>query len=828
MENKKYKRKRNYNQLLEETNKIENDKENENNHFKYKKIPKLNYSNHITPELEKNNYKNNILIDEEDKKHLYDGIYNYLVNIYITKLNNIAYTLIPKTYFTEIDINEDGDCFFHAVSKFLSNEQKNHIYIRNIIYNYIDINKEIIKNNNPFIHSNQKVIRFEEYLPNIIKSGNFAGELEIFATTKVFNISIYVYEFITDENKYRFLYHYTTDDNFLSFCMILNHKYLDSGAEHFNLLKINKNFDHNILNSLDDKGKILALNKNKNNINNVNIINTNQYNQDNNKKKYNIKRKKNSTLNINRIENSDNYYETKIEESNSLSDDNSIDLSLETNNNDESKIIIDEFKDIHDKIKDIILSHNDYNDNILNEIINLSKSIHYPNYFNIYNGDNYYLDKYLYLLSSKIFNKLRLYPRYIDEELDPIIKENKKRNFRASLSNYELDSDYYLCYLHTKSEMKTDLKIRRDNNNHLKKTKNETELYRIPTVNNILNLLYNIHKSILHQGENKMINKINELRIYYKGISYDIKGIGDMCEVCIQKNIKFYKRVPSKQIIMTKPKERFVMDLTFIPNFLSGNTGYKYLFNVLDHFSKFLISYAIKDKSAKTIANLLSKTFKKFGKPEQILSDNGSEFINKNVTNLLKKEGISFIHGKPYNPHSQGTVERVHRTVRDALICKYLENSKKFNLIFSLNEVISIYNETIHRTTKLKPKTIFYSEDENIFKQVFENTINSQKNFDVDINLLNINDTVLIFNNIDINYIKKSNIFILDKSRIKRKNALFNICGTIIGYEGKGNYKIIIEKNYPDFKLEKYNTCIANCNILKKIDYNLWYKILNK
>ena len=53
-----------------------------------------------------------------------------------------------------------------------------------------------------------------------------------------------------------------------------------------------------------------------------------------------------------------------------------------------------------------------------------------------------------------------------------------------------------------------------------------------------------------------MINKINELKIYYKGISSDIKGIKDICEVCIQKNIKFYKRMPSKQIIMKKPKER--------------------------------------------------------------------------------------------------------------------------------------------------------------------------------------------------------------------------------------------------------------------------------
>ena len=151
-------------------------------------------------------------------------------------------------------------------------------------------------------------------------------------------------------------------------------------------------------------------------------------------------------------------------------------------------------------------------------------------------------------------------------------------------------------------------------------------------------------------------------------------------------------------------------------------------------------------------------------------------------------------------------IKHLKNTVRDELICKFLENSKKFILIYSLKEVISSYNNTTHKTAKYKPVTIFYNGNENIYKEVFENRVNSQKNYEVDVNLLKINDTALIFNNIDINYVKKSNTFALEKSRIKRKNALFNICGTIVGIEGKGNYRIIIEKKYPEFKLEKFNT----------------------
>ena len=60
----------------------------------------------------------------------------------------------------------------------------------------------------------------------------------------------------------------------------------------------------------------------------------------------------------------------------------------------------------------------------------------------------------------------------------------------------------------------------------------------------------------------------------------------------------------------------YVIDLTIIPNILIGITRYKYLFDVLYHFSNFLISYSIKDKIDKTIVHLLNKTFIKYGIPK--------------------------------------------------------------------------------------------------------------------------------------------------------------------------------------------------------------------
>ena len=73
---------------------------------------------------------------------------------------------------------------------------------------------------------------------------------------------------------------------------------------------------------------------------------------------------------------------------------------------------------------------------------------------------------------------------------------------------------------------------------------------------------------------------------------------------------------------------------------------------------------------------MISSIFQINGFPEQIGSDNGPEFNNKLVLKLLSENKIKFLKCKPYNPHSQATVERVHPTVRNGIICLYLENKK--------------------------------------------------------------------------------------------------------------------------------------------------------
>ena len=323
-----------------------------------------------------------------------------------------------------------------------------------------------------------------------------------------------------------------------------------------------------------------------------------------------------------------------------------------------------------------------------------------------------------------------------------------------------------------------------------------------------------------------MIDVINEIKIFYHGIKYDVENINRLCNVCIQKKVEFYKREPCKLIIMNEPRDRYIIDLTFLTYELYDGTDYRYLLNIVDHFSKYLVSYLIEKKNAKIICDKLEDCFKTIGVPKQIGSDNGSEFVNKKVKKLLNENHIKFIHWKPYNPHSQGVVERVHRTIRTALICKYLEDKKNFNLVNSLNIVTSVYNNLIHKTTKKKPIDVFYSKNKDLFSEVKINTINSNKNYNSGESMFKKYDYLLLFNNFEKSYIKKKNLYLLTKSKIKKRNVLYNICATLIDNDN-GQYIIMIEKKYKDYNLNKNDLCLVDVSLIKKLDYDIWIKLLN-
>jgi transposase InsO family protein len=84
-----------------------------------------------------------------------------------------------------------------------------------------------------------------------------------------------------------------------------------------------------------------------------------------------------------------------------------------------------------------------------------------------------------------------------------------------------------------------------------------------------------------------------------------------------------------------------------------------------DDFSRFRYIYCIKQKSDVTsaIKRFLAEVEAAGHVGKQFSCDNGGEFKNKEVSNILHEKGIRQVFTMPYTPQQNGSSERNNRTI---------------------------------------------------------------------------------------------------------------------------------------------------------------------
>ena len=87
-------------------------------------------------------------------------------------------------------------------------------------------------------------------------------------------------------------------------------------------------------------------------------------------------------------------------------------------------------------------------------------------------------------------------------------------------------------------------------------------------------------------------------------------------------------------------------------------------------------------------------------KPNKIWVDQGSEFYNKSFTDFLKINNIEMY--STYNEGKSVVAERFIRTLKNKIFKHMTAISK--NVYFDvLDDIVDKYNNTVHRTIKMKP-----------------------------------------------------------------------------------------------------------------------------
>jgi transposase InsO family protein len=138
--------------------------------------------------------------------------------------------------------------------------------------------------------------------------------------------------------------------------------------------------------------------------------------------------------------------------------------------------------------------------------------------------------------------------------------------------------------------------------------------------------------------------------------------------------------------------------------------GNEYIMTVVDSFSKFAEAFPIRVHTAQVVARrLVDGVFSRYGVPLRLLSDQGPEFESALIQELCKSYGIEKLRTSSYQPRTNGTCERFHRTL-NSMLAKVVSESQR-NWDRHVAPVMAAYRSTVHRSTGYSPNFIVYGRE---------------------------------------------------------------------------------------------------------------------
>ena len=157
------------------------------------------------------------------------------------------------------------------------------------------------------------------------------------------------------------------------------------------------------------------------------------------------------------------------------------------------------------------------------------------------------------------------------------------------------------------------------------------------------------------------------------------------------------------------PMEFICMDLVG-PLHLPNSRGNKYVLTVIDMLTGFTIAVPIKNKNAETICEAYrDNIYCVFSGSSRMLTNNGSEFKNKEMQEVCDTLGLKHIFSPVYTPQSNGHLEGWHRFFK-ACIAKHIRGGGvEWDELFPL--AVSAYNFFPCQSSKESPFVLMFGRD---------------------------------------------------------------------------------------------------------------------
>uniref|UniRef100_A0A8C1GUB2 Gypsy retrotransposon integrase-like protein 1 n=1 Tax=Cyprinus carpio TaxID=7962 RepID=A0A8C1GUB2_CYPCA len=192
-----------------------------------------------------------------------------------------------------------------------------------------------------------------------------------------------------------------------------------------------------------------------------------------------------------------------------------------------------------------------------------------------------------------------------------------------------------------------------------------------------------------HLGQAATLNRLMT-HFFWPGIHDNVRRWCAACPECQLVNPPAPKAPLRPLPLMQVPFERIGMDL--IGPLERSARGHHFALVIIDYATRYPEAVALRNISAKSVADAPFRLISRVGVLKEILTDQGTAFMSRTLRELYELLGIKSIRTSVYHPQTDGLVERFNHTLK-SMIRKFMhEDAKNWDkwlepLLFAVREV---------------------------------------------------------------------------------------------------------------------------------------------
>ncbi|XP_067685776.1 uncharacterized protein [Haliotis asinina] len=190
------------------------------------------------------------------------------------------------------------------------------------------------------------------------------------------------------------------------------------------------------------------------------------------------------------------------------------------------------------------------------------------------------------------------------------------------------------------------------------------------------------HESLFagHLGRTKTYDRLSS-DFFWPGMYKDVEDYCSSCHVCQVAGKPNQLIPPAPLKVVPAVGEAFSKVLIDIVGPLPKTSqGNQYLLTIMCLNTRFPEAIPLRKVTAAVVTKALIKYFTMTGLPNEIQSDQGSNFMSNLFRQVMLLLEIHQVRSSAYHPESQGALERFHQTLKSMLRCFCLEHERDWDV----------------------------------------------------------------------------------------------------------------------------------------------------